>query len=313
MPPSRLSRSIYAVQLRAGNIRRRVDGALVRVRSLPRFWEDAASVEQPNTLFSRIEARRLRGHAQRIAHNDPTPRARVAKRRIRGVRDWEYGTLLGVIQELPARDAWVGLDVGAGNSTFPLYLIETGNAATMTTLDLPGAYEGQSDENRKREEAAGITRAEGSMLDLPFPPDSFDLVTCISAIEHLDGVPKAHLDAPDENPQMPYEQYIADTAKAVASMASVVKPGGLLYLTTDAYIPGLQTKDAWNPPADRIWSAYRFEEIEDLFVKSLLSRNFELVGRPDYDRSLLLDSANRSTYRGRYFTTFALLARKARH
>ena len=313
MPPSRLSRSIYAVERRLGNVRRRVDGAVVRVRSLPRFWEEPASVEQPNTLFSRTEARRLRGHAQRIAHNDPTPRARVAKRRIRGIRDWEYGTLLGAIQGMPGRRAWEGLDVGAGNSTFPLYLVESGNAAKMTTLDLPGAYEGQSEENRARDEAAGIARAEGSMLDLPFPPGSFDLVTCISAIEHLDGVPKAYLDAPEENPQMPYEQYVADTATAVASMASVVKPGGLIYLTTDAYIPDLQTKDAWNPPADRIWSAYRFEEIEDLFVQSLLSRDFELVGQPAYDRSLLLDSADRSTYRGRYFTTFALLARKAQH
>ncbi|MGH2837447.1 MAG: hypothetical protein ACRDJY_03750 [Thermoleophilaceae bacterium] len=75
----------------------------------------------PSRLSRSIEARRLRGHAQRIAHNDPTPRARVAKRRIRGIRDWEYGTLLGAIRELPGPDTWAGLDVGAGNSTFPDY------------------------------------------------------------------------------------------------------------------------------------------------------------------------------------------------
>lgn len=310
MGPNRLTRFVDEVRLRGGNTRRRLDAAVERNRSQPRFWRELEAVEHPNTLFSRREAKRLRGYAQRIVHNDPTPRARVAKRRIRGVRDWEYGTLLGALADASVGRVRTALDVGSGNSTFPLYLVESGAVAAMTRLDLPGAYEGQAEENRLRDERAGILAVEGDMRNLPLPEESFDLVTCISAIEHLDGLPQAYLRDPRANPQLPYDRYVADTRQAVESMCSVVAPGGLLYLTTDAYLADRQSDDAWNPPADRIWSAYPFEEIEGLFLDAVGQAGLELIGSPDYRRELLLEDKDRSTYRGRYFTTFAILARR---
>lgn len=288
----------------------RVDRAALRFRSHPRFWEPAAPIEDPNTLFSRREIRRLRGHVQRIAHRDAYLRGRLAERRIGGVRDWEYGTLLGALQRHPERSSWQVLDVGSGNSTFPLYLLETSQAGRVTTLDLPGAYEAQTAVTRERERAAGIERVEGSMLDLPFPDGSFDLVMCISAIEHLDGLPSAHRRGPQANPQLPYDRYVADTRTALEQIMRTVRPGGLLYVTTDAYLADRQRTDTWNPPAERIWSAYRFEEVEGLFLETVRSGGFALVGRPDYRRELLEQSIDRSTYRGRWFTTFAVLARR---
>jgi hypothetical protein len=95
-------------------------------------------------------------------------------------------------------------------------------------------------------------------------------------------------------------------------MMRVVRPGGYVYLTTDAYLPDRQTTDRWSSPdgSGPIWSAYRYEDIEGLFVRTLEDGGFELVGGHDFDSSHLVDDPDRSTYRGRFFTTFALFARR---
>jgi hypothetical protein len=45
-------------------------------------------------------------------------------------------------------------------------------------------------------------------------------------------------------------------------------------------------------------------------VRTLEECGFELVGGHDFDRSQLVNDPDRSTYRGRFFTTFALFARR---
>ena len=181
----------------------------------------------------------------------------------------------------------------------------------MTTLDLPDAYESRESDVRARDDELQIRRVHGTMLDAPFEDASFDFVLSISAIEHLDGERTAHVRDPERNPRKPYEQYLAETRRALDEMMRVVRPGGHVFVTTDAYIPELQRTDTWSSPNGEgpIWSAYRFEEIENVFVKAVDENGFELVGAADY-RPVLLDDPDRGSYRGRYFTTFCVFARR---
>jgi SAM-dependent methyltransferase len=181
----------------------------------------------------------------------------------------------------------------------------------MTTLDLAESYELPPS---RRHQDVHVEHVHGSMLRLPFDRASFELVTCISAIEHLDGDPRAFRRDPAANPQLPYDAYVNRTRAAIREMARVLAPGGLLYVTTDAYLPDRQFEDAWSPPngVPRLWSAYRWEDIEGLFLDEAHRQGLRLVGEPDYGSNLLLGDRARSTYRGRFFTTFALLAEKPR-
>jgi SAM-dependent methyltransferase len=282
---------------------------LFKLRSRPRTWRSEVAVERPNTLFSRRAVRELHPNVQRLAWRDPQLLHRLSDTRIQGIRAWEYGVLIGCLTRLPERGSWRCLDVGSGASTLPAYLLEHGWVGTMTTLDLehpferPGVGPSPSDQ---------VERVAASMLDMPFPDASFDLVTCISAIEHLDGDRHLYGRDPERHPRPAYERYRFDTRRAAEEMMRVVRPGGYLYLTTDAYLPERQTTDSWSSPdgSGPIWSAYRYEDIEGLFVRALEDGGFELVGGHDFDRSHLVDDPDRSTFRGRFFTTFALFARR---
>lgn len=290
---------------RMRNSRLRPSRVVRLASSVPPLWRKPRETTQPNTLFSNAAVDGMRGHIQRLSWRDRYLLQRMSDPRIGRVRDWEYGNLLGLLVGRPPAER--ALDVGSGRSTFPTYLLKQGLVRSMTTLDLESAHERQWDVNAQEAEKAGVTHVQGSMLELPFADGSYDLVTCISAIEHLDGSPRST--TPEERPS--YEQYVADTAQGMREMARVVAPGGLLFVTTDVYLEGRQTTDNWSRPTDgRIWSAYHFEEIERTFVATVREAGLELIGEPDFREQLLLDSEDRASYRGRYFTVFAVAARR---
>ena len=295
-----------AIRRLGEDARLRLDTALYRVEHRPSRWRDPATLDNPNTIFSRSRCAELAGHVERMAYADGQLRSRIADSRIEGVRAWEYGTLLATLGRYPERLGWNALDVGSGNSTFPLYLVNSGNVDDLVALDLPAAHELQSAANPARERAGGVRRVNGSMLELPFDAETFDLVTSISAIEHLDG--DRHVE-----PKLAYEPYLDRTRTALREMMRVLRPGGHLFVTTDAYIPELQTTDAWRkgePIDGTMWSSYRYEDIERTFLATIEAAGGD-VADPDYDAWLLRDSIDRATYRGRFFTTFAIWARKA--
>ena len=286
-------------------LRRELDLRLMRLRSHPRLWPEQRTVGAPNTFFSRSRLKELRGHVYRAARADRRLLERFAESRIEGLRAWEYGMLLGYLHGIPERGRFEALDVGSGGSAFPEYLLASGNVGSMTTLDLPDAFE------QPVAAGASVRQVAGSMLDMPFADHSFDLVTCISAIEHLDGNPALHHRDPEAHPMLPYDEYIERTGEAVLEMARVIRPGGHLYLTTDVFLPDLQHTDVWaKGRGGAIRSAYRFEALEQTFLPAVAAGGLELAGRPAFGRQLLEDSDDRSSYRGRYFTTFALVARR---
>jgi len=142
------------------------------------------------------------------------------------------------------------------------------------------------------------------MLQMPYKNETFDLVTCISTIEHLDVTPNWK--------PIPYLDFIALTRTALAEMGRVLKEGGYLYITSDAYEPQRQKTDNWSLGTiyDGIGAAYSIHDIEEIFVNTIRQAGLALVNGYDYRPGLVLHDPQRCNYRGRYFTTFGVLARK---
>ena len=98
------------------------------------------------------------------------------------------------------------LDVGSAQSLFPFILAYY--RYDVTTLDLEFTKFRQ-EEGKK----FGITALTGDLReDFPELHESFQLITCLSVIEHID-----------------------DDTKAVLNLSEYLKPGGVLFLSTDFY------------------------------------------------------------------------------
>lgn len=253
---------------------------------------------QYNTFIDKRELALLAREMDEMMGFDPYLRNRLSDSSTDGLKAWEYGKLLSFIGDFRGLKV---LDVGPGDSTFCLFLAEKG--ASVATIDYPQpmAPDKEGFRERCRQNSIGITC--GTMLHLPYKDEKFDLVLCISTIEHLDITP-------DWEP-IPYRDFLSLTKRSLLEMARVIKKGGYLYLTSDAYEPDLQKTDNWSLRAiyDGIGAAYSVHDIEEVFVNTLEQAGLALVNGHDY-RPGLLDEPQRCNYRGRYFTTFGVLAQK---
>jgi len=150
----------------------------------------------------------------------------------------------------------------------------------------------------------------GDMRHLPFENESFDLVMCISSIEHL------HQQIFDERQIKNYNTFIRDSKRSVEELGRVVKNGGIIYITSDLYDPNLQKTDRWwkSLQDDVVVGAYKFEDFSSTFIDSLRKQGFVFSGKDlDLDFSLVINGENRSNFRGRYITTFYLLMSRCRN
>lgn len=214
----------------------------------------------------------------------------------KGVRAWEYGKFLSTIQLGPRLRA---LDVGPGSSTFPYFLAHLG--VRVTTVDLPMPME------RRRIHPSARKRIQdvyGTVTNLPFADESFDVVYAISTIEHLDTNYSTR-------EQLPYSRFVKRTKRALREMIRVLKIGGWLYITTDAFLPKQKT-DRWRTDVvyRGIGGAYRFEDIRKTLVATIVKSGCATVYPSDFPKALLLKSPHYSNYRGRYITTVALVGKK---
>ena len=84
------------------------------------------------------------------------------------------------------------------------------------------------------------------MRCLPFADASFDLVTSLSVVEHLDtNLP--------ERTFVPYQEQQRRLAEVLDEMIRVAKPGGSIYVTSDCCDYDRATTDNWR-------GAYYYEE-----------------------------------------------------
>jgi SAM-dependent methyltransferase len=130
------------------------------------------------------------------------------------------------------------LDAGCGTGHNLLHLGERGRAYGV---DL-------SEEAIRFCRTRGVAAARGSVLQLPFAAGSFDAVTSFDVI---------------------YHQWVNDDRSAVAEMARVLKPGGLLLVRVPAF------KALWGAHDEAVHSRHRYTRGE--LAALLRSQGFELV------------------------------------
>ena len=217
-----------------------------------------------------------------------------------GIRAWEYGVFAAHVP-LAGRSL---LDVGCGRSWFGFYCASQG--AQVRLFDLPDSFEA-SDKFARVAQRRRIPFDRGRMTHLPYPDHSFDIVLCVSAIEHL------HQRSDDPDRCVPHKEFLALTLTALQQMARVLKPGGLLYLTTDFFDPKRQFTDAWTGTKKNgeVWCAYRIEELHSLFLPTLEKTALKFAAEPDL-RPSLISTPGRNNYRGRHISTANLLLEKSR-
>ncbi len=262
-----------------------------------------------NRLFYRSCERQLAREKRVLETFDPWHYRRLNETRLLGQIVFEYGTLLN------SEPQWAGLrvlDLGTGDSGFPNWMVAQG--AHVVTLDLPDPAEASSRRRRtgllgsRRGGSGSINHAVGSMFALAFPADSFDLVTSLSVIEHVD----------TRFPERSYVPYVEQTqlaARSLSEMIRVTRPGGHLYLTSDCCDYSKATSDAWRQAyyyrdGPALSGAWPVGDVESLFYNFVVAHGCRLVGPKDFSPRDVGGNPEVETFRGKYWSAFSMLAEK---
>jgi len=135
-------------------------------------------------------------------------------------RCWEYPWIL---EHGRFEQGLKCLDTGCGQSPLPGYLHWLGCKAHGLDYiqgekgDYPETYGIPSEWINIWE--GKVKYHHGTMLDAPFPDNTFDRITCISVLEHI------------LTPQQPHAHY-----PCLKELRRILKPGGLLIVTEDYFI-----------------------------------------------------------------------------
>ena len=262
-----------------------------------------------NAMFQSAAVSRLGREKRRLEAFDLGLFACLNDPRLQGQIVFEYGTL---VNWMPS---WRGvrvLDIGTGKSTLPCWMIAQG--ASVVGFEFPepverlgrGALARLSDLQVRRYRRH-LAQVAGDMLELPFADASFDLVTCLSVIEHLD------TDLRDMS-YVPYPEQRRRAGRLLDEMVRVTRPGGALYLTSECCDYTRATTDAWResyyyrqgPPLSGAWPV---KDVPEIFYDYLVKRGCALPGGVSFEPSELRGDGTHETFRGPFFSAFSVLAR----
>lgn len=207
-----------------------------------------SSLRAPNRVLDleeleRPSFRRVLERMDELCGRDPVSYLHPGKR-------WEYPWAL---ERAELRDGAAVLDVGCGDSIFPVYLAQQGHRVHAADIEFDGRLGALH--------GVPIEYLRADMRALPLADASMDAVFCISVIEHLP----------------------PDTARAaMREMRRILRPGARLLLTTDLYRDA--DAEIWHEsPGHRFrvdWSIF-----DEPRLRALLrdAAGFELEGDLDLD------------------------------
>lgn len=171
------------------------------------------------------------------------------------VRAWEWPWALRVAREWPRRGR--ALDAGCGTSRMPAWLAEVGYEAYGVDnfgygdIDADYARQARTIFTNNQPEESGYTLIEAELDHLPFDKEYFEVITCVSVMEHI------------FQPRQPTAHH-----RHLDEIRRVLKRGGALICTYDVHItPGVN---------DRVIG---FDYLVDI---TYLSRNGMRPLRPGY-------------------------------
>jgi SAM-dependent methyltransferase len=282
--------------------------ARVSERFAPTANRSGAAAVPFNVMFGQRLLEPLRDECARLSAFDLYLYDVMTSPRLRGQIRFEYGTLLRSVE------SWRGLrvlDIGSGRSTLPHWMSAQG--AIVTTFDLPAPAEPTVGGLLGRvngvvsSRPGRVSSAAGSMRQLPFRDGAFDLVTCLSVLEHLD------CDLPSRT-YVEYPEQCRRLEQTLGEMERVTAIGGRVYVTSECRDRALATSDAWRPAyyhtgGPPISSAWPVDDVEPLFHGRFARRGWTLVGGMQFDPLTIAEPLN-WTFRGPYISGFALLAEK---
>lgn len=314
MPPDPIpfvARPSVAVRAAYGSrvLARAAGVLLARLRPLQAAAPSARRTQPANVMFNACLLPMLEPERSQLERFDLYLYDVMNSPRLHGEKVFEYGTLLRAI------DRWTGLrvlDIGTGRTTFPNWMSSEG--AVVTTFDLAkpaedswgGFQERVNDVVGRR---SGRVRAvAGSMSGLPFADASFDLLTSLSVVEHLD------TDLPDRT-FVPYAEQQRRLGQVLDEMIRVAKPGGYIYITSECCDFERATTDLWKPAyyydkGPALSGAWPAQDVPRLFYQYVAERSCALVGGVQFAVANI-DRPDHWSWRGPYFSGFSLLARKA--
>lgn len=314
----KLGQVVARVRRRARSLRRRLAALALAARVAARRTGTRLSGLPPrdplpswNTLFRRDRLPRLRREKLMLESFDAELMARLNEKRLRGQILFEYGTLLNAIP------TWTGLsvlDIGTGGGRLPRWMAAQGAAVVCfdypRPVERPAHSSGDAVTRRGRRKAAPleVSWVKGDMLELPFASGSFDLVTSLSVIEHLD------TDLADRR-YVPYAEQRMKAQRALSEMVRVTRTGGTIYLTSDCCDYSRTTSDAWRPyyyfvDGPALSGAWPSGDVQEIFYDYLTRQGCTLMGRNTFAASEITGDPNFATFRGPFFSCFSVLARK---
>lgn len=277
---STISRVSRRADLREG----KVISAWERFLSCQREEANRVTVD-PGCCPPEAYARLSQWYTSRVSHRTSRwePERNMRSRSYSGEMIWEAMWALAHAQLKPGLKV---LDVGAENSFMPIYLAAQGAEVFVADKWL-GSYGEFFEANAlgqcfsrafvikvKRDDGSSsrVTYQKQDATRLEFPDNTFDLVLCLSVIEH-----------------------IVEDSLAASEMGRVLKPGGMLVITTPIGPAWQQRSDTphhkgadgkWEGDLDRIYSA------ETLFSRLIEPSKLELMGESDFS----LDWHNKKRY-----------------
>jgi hypothetical protein len=281
------------------------------VRGLPPRREGGSY----NGLFYRNCEQTLAREKASLETFDLTMFRRLNSPRLLGQIVFEYGTLL---HSQPPWSTMKILDIGTGASSFPDWMAVQG--ADVTTLDLASPVEEEAPggpltqatlavlHRSRRRQCNAPTKLIGTMFALDMPDDTFDLVTSLSVLEHVDTrLPSREY--------VPYEEQQELARLTLDEMIRVTKPGVRIYLTSETCDYESVESDAWRPhyyydEGPMFSAAWPVQDVRHLFYDYVVEKGCRLVGSVAFSPEAVLTNPSVHTFRGKYWSAFSLLAQK---